>query len=68
MPDVRSENVLTAYSLVIFVDEAAFVSSRMYTAGILPVAQQRYTTTILTTTPKKDGSFVLTHLSSLSSG
>ena len=40
-------------------DEAAFVSSRMYTAGILPVSQQKFTTTILTTTPKASNSYIM---------
>lgn len=31
----------------------------MYTAGLWPVSQQRFTTTILTTTPKKDGSYIM---------
>jgi hypothetical protein len=44
---------------LIFVDEAAFVAARMYTAGILPVAQQRYTCTILTTTPGDDQSYIM---------
>lgn len=31
----------------------------MYTAGVLPVGQQRYTATIITTTPNKNGSYIM---------
>ena len=36
---------------IIFADEAAYIGARMFTAGILPVAQQKYSCLIMTTTP-----------------
>jgi hypothetical protein len=44
---------------LICMDEAAFIGRRMYVAGVLPVSQQRFTCTLMTTTPGDTSSYIM---------